>query len=273
MSEPRVREGWKGEIRFLHSWLTEGWLRQRAEFVLAIGRNGPPWFFGVGYRQERIFPFAYFVDPPEYDVRLAVERSFGSLPLRIGYLGRLVKMKGVFDLVEAAALLRDSCMLEIGGGGADEIPLRASCEDLKLNAKFRGVIPIAEVGRFLSNLDVLVLASTTKDDGWGVVVSEALLCGTAVVATACVGASLVLDDPSRGRVVPARSPGKIANAIMDLARGEGLGTAARARRVAWSSRVLGATGGAEHLLKIVAWSEGSLPRPSAFHNVATEFAA
>jgi glycosyltransferase involved in cell wall biosynthesis len=269
MAEPRVREGWKGEIRYFHSWLTEGWLRRNASFVLAIGRNGPPWFSSVGYAPDRIFPFAYFVDTPECAVEGGNGRRHGARPLRIGYLGRLVAMKGVFDLVAAVALLGEPCNLEIGGGGPDEARLRASCDAAKLDTRFHGVIPIAEVGRFLSNLDVLVLASTTTDDGWGVVVSEALMCGTAVVATDCVGASMVLDDPKRGRVVPARSPHEIADAIMDIAGCGGFDSTARSNRAAWSKQVLGATGGAQYLLDIVAWSEGTSPRPTAFHHADT----
>ena len=39
LAEPRVREGWRGALRFAQSWFTEGWLRRRAAFVLAIGRK------------------------------------------------------------------------------------------------------------------------------------------------------------------------------------------------------------------------------------------
>ncbi|MDP1045310.1 glycosyltransferase, partial [Klebsiella pneumoniae] len=65
-----------------------------------------------------------------------------------------------------------------------------------------GVLPMSDVNCFFRQVDVLVLASTTADDGWGVVVSEALMCGVAVVATATVGASVVLERSLFGRCVP-----------------------------------------------------------------------
>jgi len=266
MSEPRVREGWRGELRFLHSSLTEFGLTRRAEFILAIGRNGPPWFESVGYPPERILPFAYFVDPPNGGIHAALPDDEPARRVKLGFLGRLVEMKGVFDIVVAAATLKDACELHIAGTGADESRLKVMCAELGLAAKFHGVIPIDSVGSFLGAIDVLVLASTSKDDGWGVVVSEALMCGTAVVATDCVGASLVLDQPLAGRVVPARSPANIADAILDLRQGAAFGAAVRGERARWARSILGAQHGAAHLLNIIAWRDGFAPRPGAFHH-------
>jgi glycosyltransferase involved in cell wall biosynthesis len=122
-----------------------------------------------------------------------------------------------------------------------------------------------DVGVFLRNLDVLVLASTSKDDGWGVVVSEALMCGAAAVATDCVGASVVLDAPLLGRVVSAQAPGEIAGSIMDLQQCGAFSSLAKARRAQWSTSILGASGGAEYLLKIISWNQGLAARPEPFY--------
>lgn len=273
LSEPRVREGWRGELRFLQSWLMEGWLRRRAELVLAIGRNGPPWFAGVGYPAERIFPFAYFVDPPMVLAQPPRPSWETGEPLQIGYLGRLVPAKGVRDIVRAAALLGKRPVIRVGGAGPDEARLQALSTELQVSAEFCGVIRMPMVGSFLAALDVLVLASRSKDDGWGVVVSEALMCGTAVVATNCAGASVVLDPTWLGRVVPASRPDLIAAAIADLSASHAFELAARERRAAWARSVLSATAGAQYLLKIVAWSEGERPRPMDFccaHGAARE---
>jgi glycosyltransferase involved in cell wall biosynthesis len=265
LSEPRVREGWKGQVRVMQSLVTEGWLRRRVEFVLAIGRNGPPWFARVGYASERIFPFAYFVDPPRYDETLSAVATVPGV-LRIGYLGRLVASKGVSDVILAGALLgKARCAIWVAGAGPHEVALRALAAESGVAAAFCGVIPMRSVGSFLSNLDVLVLASRTTDDGWGVVVSEALMCGTTVVATETVGASLVLDPAWLGKVVPAGRPDRIAAAIDELAAAGAFGLEARERRASWARSVLSAAGGARHLLQIIAWSEGRGSRPTDFH--------
>lgn len=265
MSEPRVREGWKGSLRFLHSWLTESWLRRHAEFVLAQGRNGPPWFRSVGYPDDRIFPFAYFVDPTTNLTSTETKSRDADLPIQIGYVGRLVKMKGVFDLVAATAKLGSSAQLSVVGSGPEEQALKITCTELQLDTKFLGVLPIQEVGNFMRKLDVLVLASTSKDDGWGVVVSEALMCGTAVIATPCVGASLMLNEPLFGRCVPAGSPDSIANAVRELQASAAYTAEARSKREVLARSRLSAAGGAKHLLEIISWRFDDGLRPVQFY--------
>lgn len=265
MSEPRVHEGWKGVLRFMHSWLTEGWLRQHVEFVLAQGRNGPPWFRSVGYPADRIFAFAYFVDPPRR-VALSDNTSLAAdVPIQMGYVGRLVKMKGVFDLVAAATKLDPSAQLSMVGSGPEEQALKTVCAALQLDAKFIGVLPIQEIGVFMQKLDVLVLASSSSSDGWGVVVSEALMCGTAVIATPCVGASLMLGEPLFGMCVPAESPDAIADAVRKLHATSAFTAQARSTREALARSRLSAEAGARYLLEIIRWRFGQGLQPVPFY--------
>lgn len=268
MSEPRVAEGWKGKVRYLQSWLTEGWLRKNAEFILGLGRNGPPWFISVGYPVDHVFPFAYFVDPPKQLSEPALQADAIEQPIQIGYVGRLVKMKGVFDLVAATAKLGSSAHLSIVGAGADEPALKTACGNLHVNADFLGVLPINEVGEFMQRLDVLVLASTEKD-GWGVVVSEALMAGTAVVATSCVGASIMLVDSIFGRCVPAESPDEIARAVIELQVAGAFVPDTRKQRAELARQCLSAEGGARHLLEIIQWRFAGGKRPAPFYQIKT----
>lgn len=265
MSEPRVREGCKGILRFIHSWLTEGWLRRHTEFVLAQGRNGPPWFRSVGYPENRVFPFAYFVEPPSLGEVEPDAVSQVDFPIRIGYVGRLVKMKGIFDLVDAVAMLGSSAQLSIVGSGPEEHALKDQCTRLEIDANFMGVLPIREIGHFMRKLDVLVLPSTSKEDGWGVVVSEALMCGTAVVATPCVGASLVLHEPLFGLCVPAHSPKQIAKAVNEMRLSGAFVREVRTRRESLAHMRLSAAGGARHLMEIIQWSMDGGMRPIPFY--------
>lgn len=218
MSEPRVRHGWKGLLRFAQSWLTEGWLRANASFVLAIGRNGPPWFRSVGFAESKIFPFAYFIDQEKSQS----PRKDPSPPFRIGYLGRLVEMKGVSDLIAAIGMSTLPLHLKVAGNGSDRVTLEALCRLKNIVADFVGPIAITHVPDFLSDLDILVLPSRSMDDGWGVVVSEALLAGIAVVATNYVGASVLLEDTRLGLCVPPKSSKDIASAIEAICTSEAL---------------------------------------------------
>ncbi len=258
MSEPRVREGFGGLARWAQSWLGEGWLRRRVDFVLAQGRHGPGWFRSVGYPPDRIFPYAYFVRPLEIGGTVAGPQADGVV--RVGFVGRLVRAKGVFELVDAARRLGGGARLSLVGSGDAEPELRARAPD----AVFRGALPNAEAVAFMRGLDVLVLPSLTTDDGWGVVVSEALMQGTAVVATTAVGASLILDDRLLGRHVPAGSGDAIARAIIDLRDCGAFDAEQRQARLRRARAMLSADAGASNLLSIIRWSRGRGPRPAAF---------
>jgi glycosyltransferase involved in cell wall biosynthesis len=64
----------------------------------------------------------------------------------------------------------------------------------------RGV-PQTELYRYYSDSSVYVLPSI--EDGFGMVVSEAMACGVPVICSANAGASDILDDGVNGYVVPA----------------------------------------------------------------------
>ena len=267
MHEPRVREGWKGELRFIQSWLTEGWLRKNARFVLGIGRNGPRWFESVGYPADRVLPCAYFIDLKQSVDPEPLLSTQDASSVRVGYAGRLVPMKGVEDLVHALAMLDGGTSLAIAGGGADEERLRRLCARLAVDVTFNGPLPNDMMGGFMRGLDVLVLASRSND-GWGVVVNEALMSGTAVIATPCVGASLVLSEPSFGLIVPPRSPGSIAEAIRSLAESGAFTPDARSNRERLARTRLSTDAGVKYLLEIIRWSEDGGARPRPFFEAA-----
>jgi glycosyltransferase involved in cell wall biosynthesis len=261
MSEPRDNAGFAGAIRYLQSWLTEAALRRRVQFVLAIGRHGPPWFRSVGYRRERVFPFAYFLPPPaEFD---APRESITQL--RIAYVGRLIEKKGVQFLVPAMRELGRPARLTLIGDGELRERLVAQAGECGVDAEFCGVLPIEQVQRRMRDFDVLVLPSISKDDGWGAVVSEALMAGAAVVASHCAGASILLDSPSNGRVVRPADSLAIAAAIKDLDHSGALSPEARHTRSDWARARLTARAGASYFEQIVRHRTGDAPRPKEFY--------
>lgn len=261
MSEPRVGEGWKGKLRYLQSWITEGWIRRNASFILAIGANGPSWFKSVGYTQSKIFPFAYFIQTNAQKTSCNTDQD-----VRIGYLGRLVKEKGVYDITRACSELTIPYTLIFAGSGKESSSLKVQSDLLNTNTHFAGVLPMSSVPEFISNLDVLILASNTKDDGWGVVISEALLVGTPVIATDNVGASLILDNHILGHVVPPNSPRQIKIAIEKLYHSDLRNSESREIRKKWAVKSLTSEAGASTFIEILNWSiTKKQSRPLDFH--------
>jgi glycosyltransferase involved in cell wall biosynthesis len=262
MSEPRVSEGLKGIFRYLQSWATEGALRKEVSCVFAIGRNGPAWFESVGYSHELVFPFAYFIEQLVFDhVRLQPI----SGPIRVGYLGRLVRPKGIFTLLDAfAQFSKSDAVLELAGPvGPEDEAVRSATRLCTAVVNRQGAIPMSGVAAFLSDLDVLVLPSITKD-GWGVVVTEALMMGVPVVATSCVGASVVLNDARLGAVVDPCNSMQLAAAIRSVTQSHNLTPSAKAWRVEWARCHLTAQAGAKYFWEVLDHRLDGAARPTSF---------
>jgi len=262
MSEPRDSGGVSGALRFLQSWITEYWLRNNAKFILAIGKNGPPWFRSVGYGKDIVFPFAYFVDS------CSVTPYASSKPiLEITYVGRLTKRKGVKVLLAAIKELPKHIIyhLNIAGSGDQEKWMKDFIAHNSINASMIGVLSIKDVPDLMRKSDVLVLPSTSNDDGWGVVVSEALLNGTQVIATECVGASILTDRPDLGRTILPNQSASLASAIAEIAIATNLSSEARDSRIAWAETHISSLAGAKYFVKVMNHCFRGLPPPQPYY--------
>jgi len=262
MSEPRASEGLAGRGRWLHSWLTEERVRRNAEFILAIGANGPAWFRATGYAHDRIFPFAYFLPPMPRSYVACEGRSLDEA-IMVTWIGRLTKKKGVDQFLKALPLLTIPVHVLIAGVGELSAVVEEYAGAAKNRTLYLGKVAMDDIPPILEKTDVLVLASTTDDDGWGAVVSEALLSGAAVVATNKVGASVCLDNHDRGYIVSAGSPKAIAQAIETLAESGRFGEKSRKLRRDWAECRLTAEAGANYLLNILKHVRDGAARPRA----------
>lgn len=261
LSEPRVKEGFLGLLRYVHSYFTEARIRDTAKFILAIGQHGPYWFKSIGYNERIIFPFAYFVDPVE-STRQNNKQLTSSDEINICFVGRLTKMKGVLDLVRALSLIPDKVILTIVGAGELEKKIISLCSKYNIEINYLGVIPNDEISSVLYDMDILVLPSISTDDGWGVVVSEALMMGVAVIVSNKVGSSVVFNEKIFGRVFNSGDYISLRDKIIELYDEGLLLESCRDHRMYLARAKLSAESGAKylsHILKYI-FSEGEYPR-------------
>jgi len=122
------------------------------------------------------------------------------------YVGRLARLKGIHRLLEAVARLKQLPLqlLIVGGDGPaapDILHLKRLANRLGITPRVRfvGSIPQAELPTFYSAADLLVVPS--RYESFGMVVLEALACGTPVLATPVGAAELLLQSPAHGEVV------------------------------------------------------------------------
>jgi glycosyltransferase involved in cell wall biosynthesis len=261
LSEPRASEGWQGLARRAQSLATEGALRRYAAGVLAIGRNGPAWFRAAGYARDRIFPFAYFLPDPPAAPRIEARSDL----VRIGYLGRLVEAKGIGVVLDSLPLLPPAVRIEIAGHGAEASRVDAAVKAFPGRVAYHGPIPMHSVPAFLDGIDILVQPSRTTDDGWAAVVSEALFAGAMVVASANVGASILLDSPERGQVLLQPDARLLAEAVTRIVSSPHLAPAERLSRRAWAHERLTGEAGAAYLVAILAHLFDGASRPPPYY--------
>ncbi len=203
--------------------------------LLTRWRISPPaktTLLGNGVDLARFAPLA----PGETAAVRAEVRAELGLPgdaVVIGFVGRLVREKGLPELFEAAAALAGRAALVCIGPDdpdkPDAISRAEQAEALAAGVRFLGMRH--DVDRLYRAMDVFVLPS--HREGIPRSAMEAAACGVPVVATDVRGCRQVVDPGETGLLVPVRDPAALAVAIASLvadpAQRAAMGVAARRR--------------------------------------------
>lgn len=158
------------------------------------------------------------------------------------FVGRLVEAKGIFDLLEATAMLEDDVHLRIVGEGQAEDAVRRRCRELGIanDVRLDGEVDHEDLPGYYAAADVFSLP--THADSFAMVNLEAMGCGTPVVTTDLEGIKTYLTPGENGVVVPPESPNALATALGELLadpeRRRELGSQARrrAREFSWDEQ-------------------------------------
>jgi glycosyltransferase involved in cell wall biosynthesis len=150
-----------------------------------------------------------------------------TLTSRVTFVGRLEVRKGVVELAEAIrevlARAPDTRFRLIG----QSVPHPASGEDIAAymrrsigrdtpSVEFVGPVPYSEIPGYLRDTDVCVFPSVWEASGF--VCKEAMAAARGVVASGGSGMAEIIDDGRTGRLVPPRSGGALAKAILEMLR-------------------------------------------------------
>lgn len=224
--------------------------------VLAAGATTSQWVVDRGVPKERVFDFAYFLKGSEV---ASVSSCGNELCFRLLFVGSLVPLKRVHLLIGALKDLPAYVVLDIVGDG----PLRERLEaQAKVEAPervtFHGTRPMPEIASFMASADCLVLPS--DHDGWGAVISEALIAGTRVVCSDRCGASVVVCASGAGRVFETFTQGACAAALRDEVEHGPVDDVQRMRIADWAHCLTDAAGAA-YLEAIIAHVRNGTPRP------------
>lgn len=170
---------------------------------------------GLGADPQRLHVMRNGVDLERFrplpPAQMRAELGLPPGPLILS-VGNLVELKGHHLTIEALNALPDAQLVIVGDGEArDNLLQLARAQGMQHRVRLVGRVPNAELARWYSAADVLVLASSRE--GWANVLLESLACGTPVVATQVGGTAEVVTDPRVGHLLAERSAAAIAAGV------------------------------------------------------------
>lgn len=257
ITEPWDPRGNLGRLRALRFRLQRLRL-PKVDTLFACGRLAAQQFVSIGTERSTVAPFGYFVDG-----------AVGALSPRRDddhnfiFVGTFTDRKDPETLLRALALtsLTGWKLTMIGDG-----PLRARsidlAKDLNLDQRVTFVRSMTNdaVLNSIASSDALILPS--KYDGWGAVVSEALMAGTPVILTRECGASDLVRSGLQGSIFEASQPAQLAEALSKLLRAGPATIEDRIHLRDWAEATISPRVAAQYLWENVTRSQKSPTSPA-----------
>jgi starch synthase len=182
-----------------------------ADYILVPSEFSRRSFIEMGVPREKLFKAVLAADTNRfYPVDVPREDAFTVL-----YVGQISFRKGLPYLLEAFSKLRHPHK-KLRLIGVVEERMRPYLQTAPLdNVIFEGSRPLDEIRTAMSSSHVLVLPSI--EDGFGMVMAEAMACGTPVISTVNTGGFDLFSDEKEGFLVPIRDASAICTALERLA--------------------------------------------------------
>jgi glycosyltransferase involved in cell wall biosynthesis len=232
------RAWWK---RWVKELLYRRLLRQFNGF-LVVGQRNREYLAHYGVTPEKMFFAPHFVDNDWFNQKAETLKN-RKAEIRNGwgaddgtfvalFVGKFQAIKRPGDLLQALAQLKGRADLSVGqratpgvppmlavfvGAGELEQTLRAEAAALGLRAHFAGFKNQSELPACYAAADVLVLPS--ESETWGLVVNEAMACGTPAIVSDVVGcAPDLVAEGKTGSVFPVGNVQALAACLEKLAQ-------------------------------------------------------
>jgi glycosyltransferase involved in cell wall biosynthesis len=218
------------------------WAAENARAVITVCSYLKDEMVGLGVRADRVTPLRNGVDLQRFSVldKDAARAALGLDAFTMLSVGQLVPHKGHDVAIRALPMLPDVKLL-VAGSGPDRARLETLAQQLGVAERVRlvGPVPQTELRNYYNAADVLVLAS--EREGWANVLLESMACGTPVVASAVCGTPEVVTAPEAGRLMAARTPDSLVEAVRLLraASPERSATRRYAERFSWDETTQG----------------------------------
>ncbi len=174
---------------------------------------------------KRVFVQPMGVDTERFSPTQPYQAPSPNEPLRLFSCGRLNRVKGHQDLMQAVALLTEkglNVQLEIAGeddtgghGYHQTLTARIAELGLQNHVRLLGAIDADAVRDKLRTAHIFVLASWAEP--LGVAYMEAMACGIPTIGTDAGGVPELIENNVSGVLVPPQNPQELADKITEIA--------------------------------------------------------
>jgi glycosyltransferase involved in cell wall biosynthesis len=195
----------------------------------AVGRNFRGRFSAL--LKDRVIIILNSIDLDKFQTdatarrRIRKELRFRATDVAIGIVGQVTPRKGQLELLRAFAgtitKAPNSVLMIVGSPMFNRDHeylelLKRTTAELGIGKKVRILGARSDVGAIMRTLDLLVVNSSAEP--FGLVIPEAMACGTPVLATAVDGIPEIITHGENGWLIPAHDEAALAEAILLLQR-------------------------------------------------------
>ena len=140
----------------------------------------------------------------------------GKYLLFVGALDRAHYFKGLSLLLRASARVSDARLVVVGGGELlSQYKKEAARLGIAERVTFTGGVSDEELVRWYAGARAEILPSTDRSEAFGIVLIEAMACGTPVIASDLPGVRAVVERVNGGSLVPPGDEQALARALQN----------------------------------------------------------
>lgn len=158
----------------------------------------------IGCFRGKAYQWGYFPAFRSYTTQQIQTNKYNAVPV-ILWAGRFVDWKRADEAISACKILLShgyNFQLRVAGSGPEEENLRKKAQSLGDAVEFIGVLSPEVLRDEMEKSDIFLFTSDFQE-GWGVVLNEAMNSGCAVVASHAAGATpYLINDAVNGLVYP-----------------------------------------------------------------------
>jgi glycosyltransferase involved in cell wall biosynthesis len=225
-----VGTGWAGAIAGLYNFSSLRLLLRAASKIIITQPNyaASSIYLNKYKNKIKIIPIGVDIDRFGPISRQRIETEERKVLFFLGLLDQFHKYKGLDYLLEALSIVKKRVpyvKLLVGGAGEllnyyQDMAIRLGLSD---NVEFLGFISEDMLAHCYNRCDAFVLPSiSSKQEGFGIVLLEAMACGRPIISTDIVGVAEDVKRCNAGKIVGPKDVNALADAILDIITNEAL---------------------------------------------------